>query len=100
MQTSAFRFGIIGFLLGAYHPERLVAFEAARYVVTDKQPHAGHLKCLLRLFIFAIVANYFRSCYKTEAGVSQNTFWLSDPRQNLTFPNEAASLEILSLRGS
>jgi hypothetical protein len=39
MQTSAFRFGIIGFLLGAYHPERLVAFEAARCVVTDKQPH-------------------------------------------------------------
>jgi hypothetical protein len=23
----------------AYHPERFVAFEAARYVVTDKQPH-------------------------------------------------------------
>jgi hypothetical protein len=29
-RATAFRFGIIGFLLGAYHPERLVAFEAAR----------------------------------------------------------------------
>jgi hypothetical protein len=27
------------FPLGAYHPERLVAFEAACYVVTKKQPH-------------------------------------------------------------
>jgi hypothetical protein len=39
METTVFRFEIIGFLLGACHPERLIAFEAARYVVTDKQPH-------------------------------------------------------------
>jgi hypothetical protein len=39
ISTTAFRFGIIYFLLGAHRPERLVAFEAARYVVTDKQPH-------------------------------------------------------------
>jgi hypothetical protein len=59
------------FLLGAYYPERLLAFEAARYVVTDKQPHTHHLKS-------SAAAVYFRGC-KTEAGGSQNTFGLSDP---------------------
>jgi hypothetical protein len=55
METTAFRFGIIVFLLGAYHPERLVAFEAARYVVTDKQPQTQVTKSSASAVYFAIV---------------------------------------------
>jgi hypothetical protein len=88
ISATAFRFEIIGFLLSAYHPERLVAFAAARYVVTDRQPDTKVTENhLLRLSIFAGVIK--------QAGGSQKSFWLSAP-SNPSSPNRAV-LHVIAL---
>jgi hypothetical protein len=66
---TALRFGTIGVLLGACHLKRLLAFEAARYVVTDKQHTCRSLTTIQRLSIFAMVAKQRRVEAKTLFGL-------------------------------
>jgi hypothetical protein len=67
METSAFRLGFIGIHPQRVTPRTLIAFEAARYVVTDKQPHRSP-KIICGGWVFSQLLQIISQVLQTTGG--------------------------------